>query len=103
MNRVFFFLVAIILVLGIELIHWEAFPNASQDLSDNFTTDAVAASNNYVLDSNYELGFDPGSRFKNSGATFSKKNASALDPVTMLLFGSGLVGLAGLGRKKIKK
>ena len=103
MNRVYSFLVAILLVLVVELFHWEALPNASRDLTDNFSTNAVAASNNYVLDLNFELGFDPDSRFKNSDVTFSKTNAPALDPVTMLLFGSGLVGLAGLGRKKIKK
>ena len=103
MNRVFSFFAAMLLVFTIELFHWEVPPGPSQDLSDNSTANAVAAPNNHILGFNFGFGFDPDFHFINNGATSSKPAAPALDPVTMLLFGSGLVGLAGLGRKKIKK
>ena len=38
-----------------------------------------------------------------SGAWVVSSSSPAPDPTTMLLFGAGLVGLAGFGRKKFKK
>ncbi|MBC2710570.1 MAG: hypothetical protein HGJ94_06105 [Desulfosarcina sp.] len=99
MNKIFIFLVAILLVLVIDLFHWEAPQIASQELTDNFTTNALAASNNSVQGLNF--GFDADLHLQNNGTAVSTTTASVLDPVTMLLFGGGLIGLAGLGRKKI--
>lgn len=100
MNRAYSFLIVILLILVVELFQWEALPNPSRDLKDNFSTNAVAAPNNDGLDSYFGIGLNPDSRFKNSGVTFSKTNPPDVDPVIILLFGGGLVGLAGLGRMK---
>lgn len=77
-----------LLVLGVffafELFYWGDLSVSSQKLSANIETDAIAA-----LDK--------------SADHFSIPTASAMDPTSMILLGSGLVGLAGIGRRKSKK
>ena len=82
MNKVISFFVVILFVLLLDLFHFEAPPNASQDISGSIVAESLAALNDDDAYSNFEPGFKP---------------------VTMFLLGSGLIGLAGLGRKKILK
>ena len=79
--RKFSFLMIFLLILAVELFPWDDFSSTSPKVTHYFPTDAVAA-----------LG--------NAGNEFSMKPASVLDPATVILLGSGLVGLFGLGRKK---
>ena len=100
MNKGFTFLVAIFLVLVVDLFQWEPPQSTYQDLSDNLVTNAQAASKNSIPGFNFVLGRDTDFRFRNSDGASSVTKAPVSDPVTMLLFASGLIGLVGLGRKK---
>ncbi len=94
MNKIITFLVAILLIFVVDLLHFEAPPSASQETNGNITTEALA-------DFNLGFGFKPELNSETSGDTSSMTPGQVFDPVTMLLLGSGLIGLAGLGRKKI--
>lgn len=70
------------------------------DITYTFTQEEVDTFVMYLANSNYiGLGFDPDCHFYNSGITLEL----VPEPATMLLFGTGLIGLAGLGRKKFFK
>lgn len=101
-NKIFLSIGVLLLVFAIDLFHWEALPRAARDLAENSTTEAVAASNS-APELDFEFSLDSDFHFQNSGATPSTTAAPILDPITLLLLGSGLIGLAGLGAKKIKK
>jgi hypothetical protein len=101
MNKVISFLVAILLVIFLDLFHFEAPPNASQDVNGSIAAESLAAFNDDGAYSNFEFGFKPEFNSQNSSDTSSMTPGQVFDPVTMLLLGSGLIGLAGLGRKKI--
>jgi hypothetical protein len=77
----FSFLIALGVFLIFELFHWGDLSTTPHDSNYSITTDAIAA-----LDK--------------SGDHFSMTAVPAIDPATMILLGSGLVGLAGIGRKK---
>ena len=100
MNKIFSFLIAIVAIFIFDLFYFEAPPSASQDISGSIATDTLASVNDVDVISNFGFGFKQIVNSQNSGDTSSMTRGQLFDPVTMLLLGSGLIGLAGLGRKK---
>lgn len=89
MKRVFSFLIiTIFMFMVIEIFNAEDISMKSQDLSYNFTADAMASLHVGDVESEGE---------RKSTISYSK-----FDPTTTLLLASGLVGLAGLGRRRTK-
>ncbi|WP_419661675.1 hypothetical protein [Desulfosarcina variabilis] len=85
MNKLFSFLIITLLMfMVLEIFNAEDISMKSQDLSYNFATDALASLN------------------ENEAPPTSGIDYSAFDPTVMLLLGTGLVGLAGLGIRKKK-
>ena len=103
MNKIFSFLVAILLIFILDLFHFEAPPSASQDINGSIAADSLDASNDDGVGLNIGFGFKPELNSPKSGDASSMTPGRVFDPVTMLLLGSGLIGLAGLGRKKFLK
>jgi hypothetical protein len=89
---------------GVLLNHWEDLPAwPPQDINYVFDEVELAALMNYAGDGNFGLGFDPDCKFYNDGIALNVQTSPAPEPATILLLGSGLVGLAGVGRKKYLK
>lgn len=74
----------ILMFVGIEVFDSKDLSMTSQDLTYHFTTNALASLNE-------------------GDEKQSAVSSSRIDSTTMLLLGSGLIGLAGFGRKRIKK
>ncbi|WP_372683942.1 hypothetical protein [Desulfosarcina sp.] len=101
MNKIITFSVAILLILVADLLHFEAPPSASQDTHGSAATEALAEFSGDAVNSNSGFGFKQEFNSPISDDTSSVSPGKVFDPVTMLLLGSGLIGLAGLGRKKV--
>ena len=54
-----------------------------------------------VSDNNFGFGIDPDCHYYNTGVEAKIETRSVPEPSTLLLFGCGLIGLAGFGRKKL--
>ncbi len=92
-----------------ELLHqWHNLPADSQDITYTFSTDELVALMEYSADGYFGFGFDPDCHFYNNGISLII-DTKIIDPVssvpestTLLLLGSGMLGLIGFrknGRK----
>jgi hypothetical protein len=87
---------------GILLNHWEDLTTTPQDISYAFNNSQIATFNMYAADGVWGTGWDPDCHYWNDGVTLSVETAPVPEPATMLLLGTGLLGLAGF-RRKFKK
>lgn len=101
MNKILYFIVVLLLVTAIDLLHWEALPNASEPVTGTLSAEPYSALKDGLQGSTNYPGLNPASDIQYRDGDTSIAHAPFLDPVKMLLLGSGLIGLVGLGRKKI--
>ena len=85
MKKLFSFLmITLFMFVVIEIFNAEDISMTSQKFTYTFTTDALASLNE-------------------SETVQSTQKSEKIDTTTILLLGSGLIGLAGFGRKKINQ
>ena len=74
-----------------------------QDKTYVFDSDDLDFLKISILDGNFGLGFDPDCHYWNDGIELRVETAPVPEPATMLLLGTGLIGLAGFRRKFRKR
>lgn len=101
MNKNFYlFLIAFSAIMVVELSQFTILPNSSEDGNHYHTSNAFVAMKNELQASDFgqSIGLEVAALY--SDGANSKSPVSTLDPVTILLLGSALIGLLGLGRRK---
>ena len=86
---------------NILLHHWEDLSDQAQDITYYFSASELVVLTAYLADGNFGFGLDPDCHFYNDGVTFTiTTDMSAVPvPAAVWLFGSGLIGLAGIRKK----
>jgi hypothetical protein len=89
---------------GTHIVDLVNLTTTATDINYNFTSGQIDALKQYLADgNNVAFGFDPDCHFWNNGITFKVATAAAVvpEPATMMMMGSGLIGMLGFRRRKV--
>ncbi len=86
---------------GIKLFTWNNLPDYAQDRAYSLTDEQMDIFMTYVSDGNIGFGFDPDCHFYNNGVTL-KAQTVVPEPATLLLLGSGFIGIGIYIRRKTR-
>ena len=84
MKKYICFFIGFVIILSIELFYWEDFSGNPKELSQKFSNGAIASSTE-------------------NGEDATAKTGTGIDPAIIVLLGTGVVGLVGIGRKRASK